>query len=101
MELAYRDGLELAIERLDQDGYVQLLEFIYKKCDSTSHQDQVLTVLDIVIRKRACETRARPEDEKKISNLLEDIADKLAGEYETCKEAADLQAVIELLEDSD
>lgn len=36
-ELVYRNGIEIAIRNLEGDDIKLLLDFIYKKCDSTNH----------------------------------------------------------------
>ena len=45
-ELAYRNGLNTAIQNLEETDVKHLLEFIYKKCDSANHQNLVFFIFE-------------------------------------------------------
>ena len=95
-ELSFRDGLLIALDNLSQKAVVELLGFIYKKCDSAEHQKLVFTLADLVLNRL---NKVSPVSrDLKVDNLLADIAEKLAAEVQNAKETAELGGLLELME---
>lgn len=95
-ELSFRNGLDIALDNLTEKSVMELLGFIYKKCDSAEHQKLVFTLTDLVMNR--LNKMAPVSRDLKVDNLLADIADKLTVEIDNAKETAELGGLIELIE---
>lgn len=95
-ELSYRNGLEIGLDNLSDKSVLELLGFIYKKCDSAEHQKLLFVLFDLVLNRLNKMTPVSRD--LRVDNLLADIAEKLAVEVETSKETAELGGLIELIE---
>lgn len=95
-ELLYRDGLSIALDRLDEKAVVDLLGFIYKKCDSTEHQREVFLLFDHLLNRldAICQVGVSTH----VDQLLADIHHKIATESAVAQNIAELGATIEILE---
>lgn len=97
-ELAFRDGLEIAVTNMPQKSLPELLGFIYKKCDSTEHQKIILLLLDLVINRVNRISPPSAAASTQVDHLLQDIAAKLQGEYQATCEMGELHGLIEQLD---
>lgn len=97
-ELAFRDGLEIAVTNMPQNSLPELLGFIYKKCDSTEHQKVILLLLDLITNKVNKISPPSAAASNQVDDLLRDIAAKLHGEYQATCEMGELHGIIEQLE---
>lgn len=95
-ELGYRGGLDIAIDNSSEKCLIELLGFIYKKCDSTDHQQLVFQVLDLVLSKI---NKISPAGEsEKVDSLLKDIREKLGVEVDTASQMNELDGLLEMIE---
>lgn len=95
-ELSFRNGLEIALDNIAEKSLLELLGFIYKKCDSAEHQKLLFFLFDQVLNRL---NKMSPVNrDLRVDNLLADIAEKLTIEVETSKETAKLGGLLELIE---
>jgi UTP15 C terminal len=75
---------------------VELLGFIYKKCDSTEHQKLVFEVLDFILGRinKICPAG----ENEKVDSLLKDIREKLEVEVDTASQLNELDGLLEMIE---
>ena len=50
-ELSYRNGLDIAIDNLPEKSLLEMLGFIYKKCDSAEHQKILFILFDMILNR--------------------------------------------------
>ena len=93
-ELSFRNGLEIALDNIQEKTLLELLGFIYKKCDSAEHQQLIFTLLDLVTNELGGLLEKLDDSEA----ILRKIGAKLAQEEENAKQAVELGGSLELLE---
>jgi UTP15 C terminal len=95
-ELSFRNGLEIAIDNLSEKSLLEMLGFVYKKCDSAEHQKLLFILFDLVLNRL---NKISPVSQNsRVDNMLADIQEKLAYEARTAKETAELGGILELIE---
>ena len=94
-ELVYRNGVSIAIKNLTSDDIKLLLNFIYKKCDSTNHQSVVLYIFEQCLGFLA---QGDKHEDDKIDSLLYKIKEKLDAEENIAVQASELGGMLEVLE---
>jgi UTP15 C terminal len=95
-ELSYRNGLDIAIDNLPEKSLLEMLGFIYKKCDSAEHQKILFILFDMILNRL---NKISPVGQStKVDNMLADIQDKLFLEAQTAKETVELGGILELIE---
>lgn len=94
-ELVYRNGVQIAIKNLEGEDVKLLLDFVYKKCDSTNHQSVVLYIFEQFL---GLLDRGERFEDQKIDLLLLKIKEKLEAEERIAAEASELGGMLEVLE---
>lgn len=97
-ELAFRDGLEIALNNLPQSSLPELLGFVYKKCDSTEHQKMILLLLDLLVNRINKISPPSIVTSIQVDNLLRDITAKLEAEAKATSEMGELDGLLEQLQ---
>lgn len=95
-ELSFRNGLDIALDNLREKSILELLGFIYKKCDSGEHQTLLFALFDVVLNRLS--KMSPVSRDLKVDNLLADIGEKLSLEVDTARETAELGGLLELIE---
>lgn len=95
-ELSFRNGLEVALDNFSEKSLLELLGFIYKKCDSAEHQKLLFILFDFVLNRL---NKISPvSQDSRVDSMLADIRDKLATEQRAAKDTSELGGMLEVIE---
>lgn len=95
-ELCFRNGLEIALDNIQEKTLLELLGFIYKKCDSAEHQKLLFLLFDLVLNRL---NKISPVSQStKVDNMLADIFDKLNVEEAAAKQTCELGGILEIID---
>lgn len=90
-ELLYRNGLDIAVKNLGIDEIRILLNFVYKKCDSSNHQQLIFYVLEIVLK------RIERWEDGDLDQILGKVREKISREEEVANEAIEISGIVDLM----
>ena len=94
-ELVHRKGLEIAFDNLPENSLLDLLGFVYKKCDSPEHQKAVFFLFDCLMNRLNKISPSGKND--KVDGMLKDIKDKLAVDIQTSSQMNELEGLLEMI----